>query len=116
MPDNEQLPVYTSDTFDLPGLSFQRHIGLCWGLTVVSVGLGKGIIGSLKTLEAGEVPEFTNVVDQARRTALARMIEHAQGLGGNAVVGIRFDSNSFGEGQGVVEVVAYGTAIVASVP
>ena len=116
MPDNEQLPMYTSDTFEIPGLKFQRHIGLCWGLTVVSVGLGKGIIGSLKTLGAGEVPEFTDVVDAARRTAIARMIEHAQTLGGNAVVGIRFDSNSFGEGQGVVEVVAYGTAIVVTVP
>ena len=70
--------MYTSDTFDLPGLQFQRHIGLCWGLTVVSVGLGKGIIGSLKTLEAGEVPEFTDVVDAARRTAIARMIEHGR--------------------------------------
>jgi len=116
VPDNEQLSVYTSDTFDLPGLKFVRHIGRCWGLTVISVGFGKGLIGSIKTLEEGEVPEFTNVVDSARRTALGRMIEHAQGLGGNAVVGIRFDSNSFGEGQGVVEVVAYGTAIQVATP
>jgi uncharacterized protein YbjQ (UPF0145 family) len=114
MPDNEQLPIYTSDTFELPGLKFERHLGLCWGLTVVSVGFGKGFIGGLKTLQAGEVPQFTQVVDTARRTALGRMIEHAQAMGGNAVVGIRFDSNSFGEGAGVVEVVAYGTAVVVS--
>jgi uncharacterized protein YbjQ (UPF0145 family) len=82
---------------------------------MVSVGFGKGVIGSLKTLEAGEVPEFTSIVDAARRTALGRMIEHARGLGGNAVVRIRFDSNTFGKGQGVVEVVAYGTAILATV-
>jgi uncharacterized protein YbjQ (UPF0145 family) len=116
MPDNEQLGVYTSDTFDLPGLKFERHLGLCWGLTVVSVGFSKGFAGGLKTLQAGEVPQYTEVVDNARRTALGRMVEHAQGLGGNAVVGIRFDSNTFGEGSGVVEVVAYGTAVVVSTP
>jgi uncharacterized protein YbjQ (UPF0145 family) len=116
MPDNEELLVYTSDTFELPGLVFERHIGLCWGLTVVSVGFGKGFTGGLRTLAAGEVPEFTEVVDNARRVALARMVEHAQAKGGNAVVGIRFDSNSFGSGQGVVEVVAYGTAVVVRAP
>lgn len=116
MPDNEQLPIYTSDTFELPGLKFERHLGLCWGLVVVSVGLSKGFAGSFQTLQAGEVPQFTEVVDSARRTALGRMVEHAQGLGGNAVVGIRFDSNTFGEEAGVVEMVAYGTAIVVSAP
>ena len=59
-----------------------------------SVGLTKGLTGSLRSLRAGEVREFTDVVDQARRTALERLSEHAQQLGGNAVLGVRFDSST----------------------
>ena len=113
---SEQLPIYTSDTFELPGLKFERHIGLCWGLTVITIGIVKGFVGGLKTIRAGEVPEYTQVLDNARRVALNRMIEHAQTLGGNAVVGIRFDSNTFGENDGSIEALAYGTAIVVTVP
>ena len=51
---------------------------------------------------------LTDVVDQARHTALERLIAHAQQLGGNAVLGVRFDSSDLG--NGLAEIVAYGTA------
>jgi uncharacterized protein YbjQ (UPF0145 family) len=78
------------------------------GLIVRSVGLTKGLTGSLRSLRAGEVREFTDVVDQARHTALERLVEHAQQLSGNAVLGVRFDSSDLG--NGLAEIVAYGTA------
>jgi uncharacterized protein YbjQ (UPF0145 family) len=71
---------------------------LCWGLIVVSLGFGRSFTGGLRSLAAGEVTEFTEAVDEARRGALFRMVEHAKALGGNAVVGVTFDSNSLGEG------------------
>ena len=52
--------------------------------------------------------EYTALVDSARRTALERLIEHAGRLGGNAVLGVRFDSSDIG--NGLSEIVAYGTA------
>jgi uncharacterized protein YbjQ (UPF0145 family) len=79
-----------------------------WGLIVRSVGLTKGLTGGLRALKAGEVPQFTDVVDHARRTALERLIAHAQQLGGNAVLGVRFDSSDISDGM--AEVIAYGTA------
>jgi uncharacterized protein YbjQ (UPF0145 family) len=54
------------------------------------------------------VSEFTAVVDAARRTALERLVNHAEELGGNAVLGVRFDSSDIG--NGLAEIVAYGTA------
>jgi uncharacterized protein YbjQ (UPF0145 family) len=78
------------------------------GLIVRSVGLTKGLTGSLRSLRAGEVREFTDVVDQARHTALERLVEHAQQLSGNAVLGVRFDSSDLG--NVLAEIVAYGTA------
>jgi uncharacterized protein YbjQ (UPF0145 family) len=83
-------------------------LGLSWGLIVRSVGLTKGLTGTVRSLKAGEVKEFTEVVDRARHTALERLIDHARQLGGNAVLGVRFDSSDLG--NGLAEIVAYGTA------
>jgi uncharacterized protein YbjQ (UPF0145 family) len=100
--------VATSTTFDLPGHTVERTYGMAWGLIVRSVGIAKGITGSVKSLRAGEVREFTQVVDNARHTAMERLMAHAQELGGNAVLGVRFDSSDLG--NGLAEIVAYGTA------
>jgi uncharacterized protein YbjQ (UPF0145 family) len=100
--------ILTSTTFDLPGYTVERTLGLSWGLIVRSVGLTKSLTGGLRSLRAGEVPEFTNVVDQARHAALTRLVAHTQELGGNAALGVRFDSSDLG--NGLAEIVAYGTA------
>ena len=104
------LPLPCSTTFDIPGATVQRNVGLCFGLIVRSVGLAKGFTGGVRSLKAGEVPQYTQVVEEAREHALERMIDHAQQLGGNAVIGIRFDSSDVG--NGLAEIVAYGTAVV----
>jgi uncharacterized protein YbjQ (UPF0145 family) len=109
---DERLPIYTSNTFEIPGLELEQHLGLCWGLIVVSLGFGRSFTGGLRSLAAGEVTEFTQAVDEARRGALFRMVEHAKGLGGNAVVGVRFDSNALGESGALAEFVAYGSAVM----
>lgn len=109
---DERLPLYTSNTFEIPGLDLEQHLGLCWGLIVVSLGFGRSLAGGFRSLAAGEVPEFTQAIDEARRGALVRMVEHAKGLGGNAVVGVRFDSNTLGDSGGLAEFVAYGSAVV----
>jgi len=68
----------------------------------------KGLTGTVRSLKAGEVKEFTEVVDRARHTPLEPLIDHARQLGGNAVLGVRFDSSDVG--NGLAEIVAYGTA------
>ena len=100
--------VATSTPFELPGHTVERTYGLAWGLIVRSVGFTRGLTGGVKSLRAGEVREFTQVVDAARHTAMERLVAHAQELGGNAVLGVRFDSSDLG--NGLAEIVAYGTA------
>ena len=101
-----------STTFEIPGYQVDRMVGLCWGLVVRSVGIAKGLTGGLRSLKAGEVPEFTQVVDESRHHALERLMDHARGIGGNAVLGVRFDSSDMG--NGLAEIVAYGTAVVVN--
>jgi uncharacterized protein YbjQ (UPF0145 family) len=107
-----EFPIST--TFELPPYVVERTLGLCWGVIVRSVGTVKGITGGLRAMRAGEVPQYTEVVDAARHTAMERLIEHAQQLGGNAVLGVRFDSSEVGES--LAEIVAYGTAAIIRAP
>jgi len=106
----EPLPIPCSTTFEIPGATVQQSVGLAFGLIVRSVGFAKGFSGGLRSLKAGEVPQYTEVVEEARRHALERLVSHAQELGGNGVIGVRFDSSDVGDG--LSEIVAYGTAVV----
>jgi uncharacterized protein YbjQ (UPF0145 family) len=108
MTDDATGEVLVSTTFELPGYAVERTVGVAWGLIVRSVGVAKGLTGSFRSLRSGEVDAYTALLDNARRTALDRLIQHAGALGGNAVLGVRFDSSDIG--HGLSEIVAYGTA------
>jgi uncharacterized protein YbjQ (UPF0145 family) len=107
---DQSLPLPCSTTFDFAGWRVDRQVGLCWGLVVRSVGFVKGFTGSIRSLRAGEVDEYTAVLDEARRHALDRLVEHAKAMGANAIAGVRFDSSEIG--NNLSEIIAYGTAVV----
>lgn len=86
-----------------------RTFGFTWGLVVRSAGLGGNVIAGFRTIPGGEISEYTEMLDQARHTALERLKEHAASLGANAVIGARFDSSEIG--QNMEEILAYGTAV-----
>jgi len=109
---DETLPLPCSTTFDFAGSSVDKHIGLVWGLVVRSIGFAKGLTGSIRSLRSGEVDEYTEVLEQARRHALDRLVQHAIAMGANAIAGVRFDSIEIGNNMS--EILAYGTAVVIS--
>ena len=94
----------------LPGYRITKNIGFTWGLIVRSRGLGRNITAGLRSLVGGEIHEYTELLNQSREQALARLKDHAKELGANAVVGARFDSSEIG--QVMTELLAYGTAVV----
>ena len=106
---DETLPLPCSTTFDFVGHTIDQQIGLCWGLIVRSVGFAKGFTGGIRALRSGEVDEYTEVLEQARRHALDRLVQHAQAMGANAIAGVRFDSTEIGNNMS--EILAYGTAV-----
>jgi uncharacterized protein YbjQ (UPF0145 family) len=101
------LPMST--TFELPGLVAKDNLGVCYGLVVRSMGLAGGVAAGFKALRRGEVSQYTRLLEDSRRHAIDRMVENAQLLGADAVVGVRFDSSEIG--QQLTEIVAYGTAV-----
>ena len=84
--------------------------GQVFGLVVRSRGLGGNIMAGLRSIVGGEISEYTQMLEEARRHATDRMVQNAQAMGANAVVMMRFDSSEIG--QTMSEIVAYGTAVV----
>ncbi|MGC1419089.1 MAG: heavy metal-binding domain-containing protein [Acidimicrobiales bacterium] len=106
-PGGAQFPITTA--LEFPDAHLQRSLGMVFGVVVRSMGLAKGISAGFKAMAGGEVKQYTRLVEDSRRHAMDRMIENAQLLGAQGIVSMRFDSSEMG--QGLTEIVAYGTAV-----
>ena len=92
----------------IPGQEFDV-LGLVKGNVVQSKNLGKDIGAGFKTLVGGELKGYTEMLQEARQIATKRMVDEAESLGADAVIGMRFASSAIM--QGAAEVIAYGTAV-----
>lgn len=97
-------------TENLPGWRVREVKGQVFGLVVRSRGLGGNIMAGLRSIVGGEIKEYTEMLEDARRHAVDRMVNNATLMGANAIVMMRFDSSEMG--QTMSEIVAYGTAVV----
>ncbi len=97
-------------TESVAGHQIVRTLGQCFGVVVRSRGLGGNIVAGLRSIVGGEITEYTQMLEEARRHALDRMVQNATVMGANAVLMMRFDSSEIG--QTMSEIVAYGTAVV----
>ncbi len=84
-------------------------LGLVKGTIVQSKNVGRDFMAGMKTLVGGEIVGYTEMLVEARQLATKRMVDEAEALGADAVIGIRFGSSSVM--QGAAEVLAYGTAV-----
>ncbi len=100
----------TTTTFELPGYRIVRNLGVVRGVTVRSRGLGGQVVAALRTLGGGRITEYVQLCEEARAEAFDLMMQHAQQIGANAIVGIRYDATELG--NNMTEVLAYGTAVV----
>lgn len=100
----------TTTAFTLDGYQVTRNLGVVRGITVRSRSIFGTIGASLQTLVGGNISLFTELCEKTRNEAFEMMVRHAQEIGANAVIGIRYDANEIM--QGVTEVLCYGTAVV----
>lgn len=92
----------------IPGQNFEV-LGVVKGTIVQSKNFGKDFMAGMKTLVGGEIKGYTDMLVEARQIATKRMVDEAQSLGADAIVGVRYTSSSVM--QGAAEVMAYGTAV-----
>src|SRR5262245_3090840 len=103
----ERLIVTTGN--EVAGYRIAKYIAIVRGIVVRATSFGQGFMGSLKALGGGNIREFTEVCEAARHDAYAQMVEHAEAVGADAVIAMRYDATEFT--QGTTEVLAYGTAV-----
>jgi len=94
----------------VPNYTIAEVKGPVFGLTVRARGIGKDIMASFKGLVGGEINQYTEMLEDARKQAMDRMVENAKAMGANAIIMMRFDSGEIG--QNMSEIVAYGTAVI----
>ena len=92
----------------IPGQNYEV-VGIVKGTIVQSKNFGKDFMAGMKTLVGGEIKGYTDMLVEARQIATKRMVDEAEQLGADAIVGIRYASSSVM--QGAAEVLAYGTAV-----
>jgi uncharacterized protein YbjQ (UPF0145 family) len=102
-------PAMTTTTFTLDGFRVTKSLGVVRGITVRSRSIVGTIGGYLQTLIGGNITIFTELCEKTREEAFEMMLRHAQQMGANAVIGVRYDATELL--QGVTEVLCYGTAV-----
>ncbi len=99
-----------TSTFDIADKKIVKTLGLVKGNTIRARHVGRDIMAGLRGIVGGELHEYTKLLAESREQALDRMIEDAEALGADAVVGVSFSTSVMS--QGAAELMAFGTAVV----
>ena len=97
-------------TENIVGYDVLEVKGQVFGVVVRSRGLVGNIAAGIRSIFGGEITEYTELLEQARRHAIDRMVKNAHGMGANGIVMMRFDGSEIG--QTMSEIAVYGTAVV----
>ena len=101
--------MIVSTTNEVPGAEVAAVLGIARGNTIRARHLGRDIMAGLKGVVGGEVESYTKLMAESREQAIARMIEHAEALGADAIVGMRVATSVLM--TTAAEILAYGTAV-----
>jgi uncharacterized protein YbjQ (UPF0145 family) len=96
--------------FQLDGFKITKNLGIVRGITVRSRSVFGTIGASFQTLVGGNISIYTELCEKTREEAFDILVTHAEKIGANAIIGMRYDANEIA--QGVTEVLCYGTAVV----
>lgn len=102
--------MIVATTENVAGYRVRETKGQVFGVVVRSRGLAGNVLAGLRSIVGGEITEYTELLEEARRHAVDRMVQNAGTMGANGIIMMRFDSSEIG--QVMSEIVAYGTAVV----
>jgi uncharacterized protein YbjQ (UPF0145 family) len=100
----------TTTSFTIEGFKIVKQLGVVRGITVRSRSIFGTIGAGIQTLFGGNISLFTELCEKSRAEAFDMMVDHAEKIGANALIGIRYDTTELM--NGVTEVLCYGTAVV----
>ena len=94
---------------DVAGHQIITYLGVVRGIVVRATGIARGLVGGLRSIAGGNIPEYAAVCEEARQHSYDLMVQHAQQAGADAIIAVRYDATEFM--PGATEVLAYGTAV-----
>jgi uncharacterized protein YbjQ (UPF0145 family) len=100
----------TTTAFEITGKQVKENLGLVRGVIVRSRSLVGTFGGALQTLFGGNITLFTELCEKTRQEAFDKMVNQAEKMGANGIIGVRYDANEVM--SGVTEVLCYGTAVI----
>lgn len=104
--EEEEMKLLSVDS--IHGQDYEE-LGIVKGAVVQSKNIGRDFMAGMKTIVGGEIKGYTQMLSEARQIATDRMIAEAEGMGADAIIGIRYSSSALM--QGAAEIMAYGTAV-----
>ncbi|MFN2200295.1 MAG: YbjQ family protein [Caldilineaceae bacterium] len=96
-------------TDQIPGRDIGEILGIAIGSTIRARNVGSDVLAGLRNVVGGEVTQYTSLMSEAREQAIQRMLEEAESLHADAVIGVRLTTSNVA--NGAAEIVAYGTAV-----
>jgi len=100
----------TSTTFEVSGYKIKKTLGVVKGIIVRSRSIFGNIGAGFQTIFGGNITIYTELCEKTRQDSFNTMVQHAESLGANAVVGVRYESTEVM--SSVTEVICYGTAVI----
>ncbi|MBI9107258.1 MAG: YbjQ family protein [Spirochaetales bacterium] len=107
---NKGDKMILSTTETIPGRTVKKVLGLVRGNTIRARHMGHDIMAGFKNMVGGEIVDYTKMMAESREQAIDRLIEDAESIGANAVIGLKFTTTSMM--QGAAEFLVYGTAVI----
>lgn len=105
-----QFGILATTAFDVHGYRVTKHLGVVRGITVRTRSVVGKLGASLRSIVGGQVEVYVSMCETARAEAMEYMLAHAQEVGANAVIGMRYDATEVD--AGMTEMVCYGTAVI----
>lgn len=102
--------MFLSTTYTIENKRIVKHLGLVKGNTIRARHIGRDIMAGLRNVVGGEISDYTKMMAESREQAIDRMIEDAQDMGANAIIGVQFSTSMVM--QMAAEIMVYGTAVI----
>ncbi|MCD6468424.1 MAG: YbjQ family protein [Thermoplasmata archaeon] len=101
--------MLVTTTDNIPGREVKEVLGVVFGSCVQTKHIGKDLSAVLRSVIGGETKAYTELMEESRRTAMQRMLDDAEKLGADAIVGMRYATAQ--TMRGAAEIIAFGTAV-----
>lgn len=106
--------LFVTTTQNLEGYVVKEYLGVVRGVVVRQPTMGQNFAAGFQGMMSTNIDAYAQMCDQAREQSLQRLIQHAQALGANAIIGLRYDSSPISANPMETEVLSYGTAVIVS--